>query len=296
MKPVRRQEWQESVITYRRSPLNVGRPVDVGTWRSPEHLSLKAGCLTWSSGDQWRTIDPPVDLLDKVLKLVDANDEVVAEFARSYGLISECAQHGLPLSHSRIIGAQPDDEYRCSVEGGRRPFVRVQRYRVLARRVRAILNLAARLHKDEDADEQDWIELGYPGVPTFDVICDTWEFRPPDREEHLDQQRENLGQLIDVWLDQCGFRPRFEFSADPDQSFQMVASGLLGAVAVRTMLAVARSDGLAICTRCKHVYPPKQKLKAGRNNYCPDCRDIGRFRDSKRRERQKNDSRQVMDE
>lgn len=246
-------------------------------------MTLASGRLRWSFTDQWRRVDPPTDLLDRVLRLIDADDEAVADFARSYGVILLCAEHGLPLSHSRIIGHQVETEsYRCPAEDR---FVRIETYRNLAREVRAILNIAARLQNAADVDPQDWAELGYSETPRHDVISDTWEVGAPDREERTMQQREELGEFIDVWLDQCGFRARFEWCKDLEPSFQIVASGLVGAVAVRTMLAVAKSNGLAICTACKAPYAPRQKPKSNRSNYCPSCSGPGRFRDAKRRER-----------
>jgi len=88
-------------------------------------------------------------------------------------------------------------------------------------------------------------------------------------------------------LIKCAFRARFEWG-DATPNFRIEVSGVVGVVAVQTMLAVARSDGLAICTACRGVYAPKQKPKSGRNNYCPECRNPGRSRDAKHRQRAKD--------
>jgi len=243
-------------------------------------------------------------LLDRVLRLADADDDAVAKFADSYGVVLMCAEHGLPLSHSRTVGQQYE-QYECDVEGGQRPFVRIETYRELARRSRAILNLAtrlhnsaARLHNREETDPNDWAELGYSEKPISQRLPKSWKPRKADlgertqqaMDKRTQQEREVLGEFIDTWLDQCAFRLQFEWYEGPKYegpSLQCVASGLVGAVAVAVMLAVAQCDGLAICTSCKGAYAPSQKPKAGRNNYCPACRGSGRSRDAKRRQRAK---------
>jgi hypothetical protein len=276
-------------MTYSQSPHQLGRPLATGTWGAPENLRLADGRVKWSSEGEWRQIDPPTDLLDRVTRLVDADDETVADFARSYGLLLLCARHRLPHTHSRIVGQRNVfSRYDCPIQGGRNPFVEVETYRALARKVRAIINLAAMLHMKKETDSKDWAVLGYDEKPISHLGAWTWESTQPDSEEEARQEREVLGDLIDEWLDQCDLRPRFGWHEGrhfDGPSFQITAAGLRGAVAMNVVLAVTKSDGFALCTSCKGAYAPRQKPKTGRNNYCPGCRGPGRWRDAKRRAR-----------
>lgn len=244
----------------------------------------------WSRGAPWIPVSSPDNLLYRIARLVDADDTAVAKFATRYGPLLLCEKHGLPLSHSRHVGVDPDmDEYGCDVAGGRTPFVTTDSYRKLGREVFAVLNLAAILHRGDTTESlsEDWSTLGYDTPIAVDMSVG-FTPRESSKEEAVQQQREVLGQYIDQRLDLAAVRLQFGWFASATSNeprIDIKSSGLFGAVAVTTMLAVAKSDGIAICTSCLGPYAPTQKPKSGRNNYCPDCRERGRSKYYKRRQR-----------
>jgi len=246
---------------------------------------LVNGRLQWERGAQWRKTKSLPDLLAFV-RLAQASDEDIADFSRDHGLLFLCRQHGLPLSHSRVVVAPGEEMSECDVPGGRRPFVKTEEIRTWARRFRAAMNIAARLHDGKPAADTDWAELGIEQPKTG--IEHWWRKVDLSAEEQVRQGRDVLAQLVDAWLDLGAVRLRFEWDERPE--FGITGWGLFGAIATQLMLAVARSDGLAACTGCGMPYAPTQKPKAGKRNYCPGCRSTARFRDAKRTQRLKERS------
>jgi hypothetical protein len=59
-------------------------------------------------------------------------------------------------------------------------------------------------------------------------------------------------------------------------------SALFGALALQLLQAVARSDGLALCSACGRPYTPERRPDPNRRHYCPQCRNAAPHRDAVR--------------
>jgi hypothetical protein len=78
---------------------------------------------------------------------------------------------------------------------------------------------------------------------------------------------------------------RLSFAWDDVIRLDVQVSVLWQAVIANVVFAIARTDGLAVCTACGRAYSPlKRRPQSGRRNYCPDCKNA-RWRDSKRDQR-----------
>jgi hypothetical protein len=272
-------EWQRAGLEAQQGGLS--RPLSLAPSGVPKDLDLNNGRLQWERGAEWRKTKSHPDLLLAFIRLADASDDDVAAFSRDHGLLFLCRQHGLPLSHSRVLIAVGAEMSQCDVPGGRRPYVRTDDVRRWARQFRAVMNVAARLHNGKPAAELDWAVLDVE--PPSTGIDHRWRTVDLSPEERVRQGREILAQLIDAWLDFGAVRFTFEWGDRPN--FGITVAGVFGALAAQLMFAVARSNGLAVCMGCGLPYAPTQKPKAGKRNYCPGCRSTARFRDAKRTQR-----------
>ena len=99
-------EWDVAGLMSRSSGA-LGRPTQPGSWSTPAELALDVeGYVTWNSRT-WKRVVPPVDLLDRFVKLAHAPDGQAFQFAKAFSVVALCEEHRLPLTHSRLIGEDP---------------------------------------------------------------------------------------------------------------------------------------------------------------------------------------------
>ena len=201
-----------------------------------------------------RKVLGPADVLDNLVRLrPTASDKAITMFARKWGIVALCAEHGLPLAHSRSFGLGTNATI-CTLLGGRRGYVPVDWYREFAERCRSVLNIAARLHRGVPGDPEDWMAINPAVAQVRDVTIDprNWRAISYTKTARIDDERENLAELLDHWLELTGVRFRFEWDA-ASPTFGMAPGGLAGAVVMSLVFAVARS-GASPCAL--HVGAP----------------------------------------
>ena len=104
-----------------------------------------------------------------------------------------------------------------------------------------------------------------------------------NRSRRADQRV--LVDLVNFWLQIGGIQPRFRWGADAPVVF-LGTPCLIGARAVQLLLAISRTDGLAICSACALPYIPTKQRAPNRRRYCPTCRAAGLpLRDAQRAHR-----------
>jgi hypothetical protein len=148
--------------------------------------------------------------------------------------------------------------------------VPVDWYLSLAQRCRSVLNIAARLHRGQPGELDDWETID-PRVAEWSDFTtgQGWKKVPYTKEARVEDEREVLGNLLDCWLDLTGTRIRVSWtSRSPEVG--LAPSGVLGAVVTSLVFSVTRSGGLAVCSNCGRAYPPTRRPIAGRRRYCPD--------------------------
>jgi hypothetical protein len=281
-------------------------------WVVPRGIELVGSDLTWPRAGAARSVQIPgtaFPFLDQFVRLAheEEDDEAdVLRFARRWGLLDICFQHGLPSSHvpDRVwrwvtvvtgeFGDDAADSYNpCRPPGLRRLREPVERWRHFAAEAQAILNIAANLHQGQRAPLPMWTPLeervgmpaaallgeqsaesGYTG-PTPEMLKKyagqrvQW-VRP--RRSTVSEQRQILNRVIQGWLENGDVRIVFRWTKR-GTSIEFGSHCLFGALALQLALVVARSQGLAICTNCGRAYPPTRRPARGRNNYCElsDC-------------------------
>ena len=289
------------------------RPVSAGQWRVPGFVSVEGTRLLWRFTERNRRVQAGPRLLEDFVNLPEAPDSQIAKYARRWGVLYIC-KHGMPMMHdpgylsvdlrqsihglvrlSASTASQPSvpsptvpsprAEVRtifgkgCVPLGfGRRGgcWEPVELWRGYARVVRSVLNVAAELHRGNRGKAEDWRVLdGDPSTTTH--------------KRSLKSQKSALSDVIAGWLQLGDVRP--ESSWIDNLEVQLSGEGLVGALAIQLFLAVAGSDGLAMCSSCNMPYAPKRRPAPGKRHYCEkdECCVKARSRDAQRDRRRRSE-------
>src|ERR1044071_8711540 len=84
---------------------SAGRKVDSGYLKRPEWAQIERDKLHWKAGFMGvrvlkALVKPPIDLLDRFIRLSDADDAEILRFAKSYGTLRRPQFHGRRLRKS----------------------------------------------------------------------------------------------------------------------------------------------------------------------------------------------------
>ncbi len=248
-----------------------------GTWRTASEVSLvnldvsgrTVPCLQWRATWDANTkrVAAAPDLLDRFSQLGAAGDEDVRLFAEEVGAVALCAEHGAPLGHGTDRSSLNTP---CARLGGDNPYVPCEWYRSRARECRAILNIAARLAKSVTGAAEDWAVISPDLAERRDLKLRHWKPEPLTPNEALDTDREVVGEILDSWLQLYDIRLSVEWQDTPHLDYRLASTNVMGAVVISLVLAVARVDGLVVCSNCGRPYSPKRRPRSNQRNYCPD--------------------------
>jgi hypothetical protein len=97
------------------------------------------------------------------------------------------------------------------------------------------------------------------------------------RRSTVSEQRGLLTGAVRQWLEMGDVAVAFSWTKVP--AIRFGSYSLFGALALQVALAVARSQGLAVCMSCGRAYPPTRRPAPNRNNYCQDCGKAAAKRD-----------------
>lgn len=229
---------------------------------------------------------------------------VVLKYARKHGPLLICDLHGFPNCPIR------EDE-RCGL--GRE---RLDHWQVWARYFRALLEIGAELHRErgkgpveawtvvvnaysdlmgtnagpsalfENNPVLDPVEMFSDGRLT-EAHVEKW------RREYDDEEiRQEFGGRVNDLLRFARIAPRFSWN---DRArIELDGYDLLGALTRQLLFAMARVDGLAVCSGCGCLIVPQRRPRADQRSWCRSekCRraaDRQHKRDSRRREQAKTD-------
>jgi hypothetical protein len=259
-------------------------------------------------GSMSRAAVPRGGLLKRFCGLRNAKPPRIEAFARRYGLLYLCAEHGLPQWHSEKCGARTFD---------RRKFEQcddIDDWRMWAHRfgstielTRAILNRCPPESEDVEAvflgrglgplseiadllRRPKWLDL-----PVYEFLLDGTERRsvPPEWEpQDFDVQ---LGYVVTLlkWLLQVAHVARSVVQPSGRHALAIVdgysmAAPLFGALTFELAAACADVNTLARCQNCERGFKPSRVSAA----YCPKCRDPRvRWRRAQQRRRESNRAR-----
>lgn len=226
-------------------------------------------------------------MLDHFCKIERA--EHIPAFARKHGVLGFC-EHPWPASHNPGAWPAPGvGKYevkgcrRRRIEGRRElvyfdPVVRWVHYAQVAR---ALIAIAAALRSSKPAAREHWETV-------FEDHRETEGWPRVQRECELlatsaDHGGFQLSFLVNEWLGTGGVRMAFTWpmhSGTPD--LPTMAAGTFGLLGIQLAMTVAAAR-LYQCDGCRRRYPRTgRRPQTGRRNYCADCGERARTRNSQR--------------
>jgi hypothetical protein len=276
------------VVRNSRGDDRLTRPIDlVRKWSYVTDIHLQNAYLVWKhaaripAGDHW-LFDGQVarqsivirqeaeqagrGMLDEFLHLFDAGDEAILKFAQTWGVLELC-RHNLPSCHEFFIGERlrlpapllakakaactgsPESLRQCPPLG-QEPLAT---WRFFSRQAKAILTIAADLHRLGVGEREDWATLLRDGVTPLQT---------------LSAQRLCIRDVIEDWLRLGRIKPAID---DLSGGLTWTGADLFGELAVQVALAAKSRDGQAFCIVCGKAYEPKRRLIRRGFNFCPDA-------------------------
>lgn len=239
------------------------RPLAARQWAIPAHVELQGERLLWSD-EPSRVGRVGPHLLEGFVSLADAPPERILSYATRWGVLELC-EHNMPPSHQTLQGGL------CAPRETRdgRFFEPVAAWRWWANRAKATLTIAAQLHHGAIAPTTEWeAAIALESRP-----------HPPGYQRHsrVEKAWRELAFYLNHWLRVGRVRPLVELvEAREGRAYRpailLGVGGLFGALAIHLVLAVSRTNGLALCSNCGAGYSPFRQPRTGERHYCEDCR------------------------
>jgi hypothetical protein len=285
------KSWQEAGMETKDAEL--ARIFTADSWIVPNVVEREGKKLLWraTAGEEKR-VHPGRELIEDFIRLHDASLDQIVKYAKRWGALGLCS-HGLPANHSypSFVSKVEDLPYICEpVPAKQRSGYSeepLEKWCAFSKQAYGLLNIAARLHKNELVEPKDW-EFIFPVFAVPSAIG--------SRAEALQSERHRVAYVVQRWLSLGAVRPRFTWEG-LTPTFELggptvKGTGLFGALAVQLLLIISRIDGLALCSGCAIPYIPPKRPQAGRRNYCLECQNNGipmrhAMRDRRAREKDK---------
>jgi hypothetical protein len=273
------------------------RPLAAGTYLAPGECWVEEGYVAWSNAEQEPYLcSPNGSLLDDFLN-ARRDDFALRDFVGVWGPLQmeEATRRWLRPSYPEI-GSDQVRNFLFGMFGQGVPGVTEYEaadrepafyYTGLSEHFQALLNLAADIYTQAHT-KSEWLKK-YPFID---------EYNPCGIEGARDEVELGVKRLLDLG--------EVSFSLDwkKDQwQIEIYFSGIIGALASKLMLAIARADGLYTCSGCGNAYirsaqtrddtPGGERTrrrrapKPGESNYCSTCGDSRARMNAKRRYREK---------
>ena len=231
---------------------------------------------------QWRRVRTTRDFLHRFLKLADAPAKNIETFARRFGVLAICQDHGLPVSHQEgclPLGFADDDCHEP-----------LKHWREYAARMRAVHEIARELRAGRIGQDSDWWVL-YPHFEKNQPFSNIWvdetarNWRARKRQQALLLARHQLCSEMDKLLKLADVALALEWQGAarlkglprPAQWVVRLRYGhwlnLFGALVVQLLLEVCDSgEDVYFCSGCGSSYTCEGRHpNASQNNYCPSC-------------------------
>jgi hypothetical protein len=239
-------------------------------------------------------------ILPGFLALWSASDVDVLRYVRDWGLLHLC-DHGLPADHppdglptaiglwrSRDLVPGP-----CASEW-REPL---SAWRYWSRQAASLVNIGTALRNSRHIDPRDVARLFEPapwaaagGMWAPDPPTRLWGFqqatsdylevlesrraqtraRVAERPISTQEARELLHGATSFWLEEAAVRMQLAWvNGRPEVQ---LSGGLFGSIGTHVLMAIAGSQGFAVCHGCGAAHVPARPSDTKRASYCPDCR------------------------
>ncbi len=208
----------------------VDRPVPPGEWLPLPIWGTAKGYLLFgrnpyhyppdnkSGNPRPRKVKASPGLLNDFVALAQASDDAIVKFAKRWGPLALCEQHGLPFTHPPVNGKScgqlktravnfRDEKLGRMVKGeGCRESL--ASWREYAGQARATLSLAANIHQEWLGILEDWGKF-----PRYVKAVESIR-KSVSKKRAVRQEQWLLGQVINDWLRWGTVAPRFEWDTD----------------------------------------------------------------------------------
>lgn len=252
------------------------KPFQSGKVFVPSDVSLGDGVLEWSlSSPKW--IAPGTGMLQRFLDLHTADDADILKYARKWGVMGLC-KHDLPASHMNVMfgiqyGTKPC-EWMIRGHESLTFIESLNVWRMYSSAAAAIVDIAAHLNHGKK-----------PPADLFGRLLFRASLGSSDPRREIELE-------MSGWLSvgQCG--PSFYWQQNLSRWQISLGSNalpnLFGSLALKLMLAVSNTEGMAFCSLCPRSYMVSKRPNPNRNNYCPACRNTSdMWAELKRRQRKR---------
>lgn len=275
------------------------RLLEEGTVIAPEVLGRVPNTLAcppfprleWRPGNPKES--PPIDqCFPEFIRLVDASNVRVLEFARRWGVLGICP-HGLPKNHAR----------RCEplqlLEGCSpcwNAWEPIAVWRDMAREAAAILDVTAALRAGRPASGQVWRNVTGPRFEQMPIPGVSWK----SMETDMELQRYVLSTYASRWVKLAGITPHVRWDGDEEaphaiwtvESSQHDDFGFLfPTIAIQLAAALISPLGPFRCDSCGLAFLRRKRPQSGRRQYCLSCSEstgLAAKRDWARKHRARN--------
>jgi hypothetical protein len=292
---------------------SLDRALPLGWLQRPTAVDVIDGLLAYRF-DRWDDVhEPGPHLLDRFRGLADGSDAAIGDFAREWGRLGVCAQgdvrHYRPDSPCDGLAAIPTYTPPASCPAHAwlppRPVVSLVRgpwilgadgrvdltltvdrcrgqatpptgyqwaeplvaWRAYARFADDVLRLAVELHakvRNPPADGlgDDPLLHGVQPPRAGDALSPSWSYL-------------QLWRLVEWWVETGDVRPGFGTHWPRWPTMELRGNGLVGALAMRLLLAVVQADHFVTCSACGTAFMPRRWPREGERRFCESCAEAG---------------------
>lgn len=262
----------------------------------PDRVELADGHLfADATAPHWRTARPAA--FDQFTELDPRDDDSICRFAQKWGTMGICVEHGLPVSHSLVVGRELLGVRECFPRRISRPdgefFAEpLWFWKRAIEKAGALRRIGADISSNGKGKQEDWLLLS-DGIEFNDGMGKTKGRR---RWESLPMARMILAGNVEQWLDVGGVRPSFSWDTG-HQRWAMRQSTprgglwpLFGYLGIRLMTEIA-GGRVAICPYCHLEYFPL-RLPGRNQDHCCGKKECKRayFTNYKREQKRRSES------
>jgi hypothetical protein len=253
-------------------------------WDAPAHVELvdsSAGPLLVPNWQDVSRVTLRSSLLMDFCELAgpSAADEEVAAFARRWGLLELCEQHGMPgvrtLAREIPAGLAKNGDPLYEEHGfgvcfapqavdpdAQRP-VRVEpvaAWRQLADELQAVTHVAALLQADERVPDDLWARVAR--------LEDPWS-----AYGFAADPRARIARLVAQLCEVAGLTWQVRWDKRHPQPVGMLTTSSLFAGLMAGVQAAMSGAAVALCSGCGQPYSVSKRPKAGQRSFCSQCGD-----------------------
>jgi hypothetical protein len=230
-------------------------------------VELDGESLLWEATAPIRRAARPLTFSEFADHLNPENDQEILKFARKWGVMGVCSEHGLPVSHALIpggasLGINPCWPAKVAKNGAEYYSEPLSFWRRAITKTQALRRIGSDILSDGTGRPEDWRILS-----SIEVSGD----EPWNKKSRA---RMMLGLEVQDWLNIGRVAPEFSWDGRENRwAMRHVAPGggqwpLFSWLALHLAIEVAGGRGV-ICPYCQGTYFPDRLPSPGQRHCCP---------------------------